>query len=88
MPPEAELHTEDRLKQERLEWDRLQREALAAQRDRLEQEIQQARKLGLLSAETPRREPFMGINWSYRWLVAGVALLVAGGVIYEFLSFG
>lgn len=90
MPPEAELqriHDGDRETQQQLEWDRLQREALAAQRDRLEQEIQQARKLGLLSTEVTEPEPFMGIHWNYRWLLAGIVLLMVGGVGYEFLFF-
>ncbi|PIE00210.1 MAG: hypothetical protein CSA79_04755 [Thiothrix nivea] len=98
MPSEATLHTEQRdqgeqEKLEQLEWDRLQREALAAQRYRLEQEIRQARKQGLLSmtgagnTENHRSDSFFGIRWNYHWLLAGIVLLMIGGVIAGILHY-
>ncbi|MEZ5537910.1 MAG: hypothetical protein R3F02_20085 [Thiolinea sp.] len=88
MPPEAaKLHNKQQEEQEQLVWERLQREALAAQRDRLEQEMQQAREQGLLLAGSSRHEPFMGINWNYRWVLTGIVLLMVGGVVLEYLFF-
>ncbi|CAA6820934.1 MAG: Unknown protein [uncultured Thiotrichaceae bacterium] len=80
MPKEAELR-EDGDKKEQMEWDRLQNEALAAQRYRLEQEIQQARAQGLIADDEPD-DSFMGINWSGKWvLAAGAAALLVGSVV-------
>lgn len=99
MPLEAASHTgqrdrDEQKKLEQLEWDRLQREALAAQRDRLEQEMLQAKKQGLLStadiestdiAKNNDHEPFLGIHWNHRWILAGIVLLMIGGIIVEVL---
>lgn len=80
MPKEAESH-EDKNKREQMEWGRLQREALAAQRYRLEQEIEQARAQGLIADDASRDDSFMGIHWSYKWIVTGAAVLLVGGVV-------
>ena len=80
MPKEAELR-EDGDKKEQMEWDRLQNEALAAQRYRLEQEIEQARAQGMIAGDGSD-ESFMGINWSCKWvLAAGAAALLLGSVV-------
>lgn len=80
MPTEAELH-EAVQKREQMEWDRLQNEALAAQRYRLEQEIEQARAQGLIAGDEADHEPFMGINWGNKWLLAGIAGFLVAGVV-------
>ncbi len=80
MPKEAELR-EDGDKKDQMEWDRLQNEALAAQRYRLEQEIEQARAQGLITGGGSE-DSFMGIDWSCKWvLAAGVAALLVGSVV-------
>lgn len=80
MPKEAELH-EDVQKREQMEWERLQNEALAAQRYRLEQEIEQARAQGLISDDEAGQESFMGINWSNKWLLTGLVVFLVSGAI-------
>nr|CAA6823173.1 MAG: Unknown protein [uncultured Thiotrichaceae bacterium] len=77
MPKEAESH-EAIGKREQMEWDRLQNEALAAQRYRLEQEIEQARADGLISGSKSGVEPFMGIDWSSKWVLASAVLALVG----------
>lgn len=79
MPKEAELR-EDGDKKDKMEWDRLQNEALAAQRYRLEQEIEQARAQGLIAGDGSD-DSFMGINWSCKWVLAGSIVLLVGSVV-------
>lgn len=86
MPKEAETTKtielyENEDKSVQMEWERLQNEALAAQRYRLEQEIEQARAEGLISGDSSADDLFMGINWNYKWVVTGVAMLLVVGVV-------
>lgn len=71
---------EEQEKKEQMEWERLQNEALAAQRYRLEQEIEQARAQGLMSGDS-FDDSFMGGRLSHKWVLFGSAILLVGSVV-------
>lgn len=68
-----------------LEWERLQSEAIAAQRWRLEQEMSES---DIEGADCGSLWSFLDTMWNGKWLIAGLGLLlmISGVLVAGFMA--